>query len=161
MKHIRLLPQQQARSGWTDLFVITHDDLTAATDTTDQTLTLDSLAFGDIVKYDALIEIKTAFDAATVSADNALTVALGVTGATTQFIGASALAAAGAGTAAKTCYAMAAGGAAYATPTGGKDILATFDITDADGSLAEYTTGEIHIYMAISRLSERVEAGSV
>lgn len=161
MKHIRLLPQQQARSGFTDLFVITHEDLTTATDNTDQTLTLDQLAFGDIVKYDALIEIKTAFDAANVSADNALTIALGVTGATTQFVGASTLATGGAGTAAKTCYVPAAGGAAYATPTGGKDILATMDITDADGALADYSAGEIHIYLHISRFSERVDAGSV
>lgn len=141
--------------GFTDVFVLTHADLTDPTDNTDQTITLDALAFGDVVGYEALIEIVTAFDAANVSADNALTVALGVTGATTQFIGASALAAAGAGTAAKTCYATAAGGAPYVTPTGGKNILATFDITDADGALVEYSAGEIAIYMKISRWADR------
>jgi hypothetical protein len=161
MKRIRLLPAQQARTGYTDLFVLTHADLTTAADNTDQTVTLDTLAFGDIIKYDAFIQIKTAFDAATASADNALTVALGVTGATTQIIGASALAASGAGTAAKTTYCTAAGGVAYPVPTGGKDLLATFDITDADGALVDYTAGEIHIYMHIIRESELVVADSV
>lgn len=161
MKHIRLLPQQQARTGYSDLFILTHADLTEATDNTDQTVTLDELAFGDVVKYDAFIQIKTAFDANNVSADNALTVSLGVTGAATQIIGASALAASGTGTAAKTTYATASGGAAYPTPTGGKNLIATFDITDADGALADYSAGEIHIYLTIVRESELVAAGSV
>lgn len=156
MKHYLLNAAQKAASGgFTDLFVIGHADLTQATDNTDQTLTLDALEFGDLVGYEAVIEIKTAFDAANVSADNALTVALGVTGATTQFIGASALSAAGVGTAAKTAYATAAGGAPYPTPTGGKDILATFDITDADGALADFSAGEIWIWMKISRWAQR------
>ena len=158
MRHTLLTPQQQAVLGFTDLFVVTHADLTEATDATDQTLTLDALAFGDKVGYEAMIEIVTAFDAATVSADNACTVALGVTGATTQFIGASAITAGGAGTAAYTAYCTAAGGAPYPTPTGGKNILLTVDITDADGSLAEYTTGEIHIWMNISRRADRAGA---
>lgn len=146
--------------GWTDLFVLTHADLTDPTDNTDQTITLDALAFGDIVGYNAMIEIKTAFDAANVSADNALTLAVGVTGATTQIIGASALAAAGAGTAALTCYTTAAGGTNYATPTGGKNLLATLDITDADGALVDYSAGEVWIWLTISRASERPPVGN-
>lgn len=158
MKHSLLNPYQRAATGFTDLFVVTHADLTETTDNTDQTLTLDALAFGDVVGYEALIEIVTAFDAATVSADNACTVALGVTGATTQFIGASAIAAAGAGTAAYTAYATAAGGAPYPTPTGGKNILVTVDVTDADGALADYTAGELNIWMKILRRSDRAMA---
>ncbi len=146
--------------GWTDLFVITHEDLTQGTDNTDQTITLDALAFGDIVGLNAMIEIKYAFDAANVSADNALTIAIGVTGATTQIIGASALAASGAGTAAKTCYTTAAGGTYYATPTGGKDLLATMDITDLDGALVDYSAGEVWVWLNISRESERVPYGA-
>jgi hypothetical protein len=159
--HFRLTPTQAARTGYTDLFVVTHADLTETTDNTDQTLTLDALAFGDIVKYDAVIQIKTAFDAATISADNAVAVSLGVTGATTQIIGASAISAGGAGTAVTTGYSTAAGGSPYFTPTGGKNLLLTVDITDADGSLAEFTTGELHIWLNISRNSERLQVGDV
>lgn len=156
MKHILLTAAQSAANhGFTDLFVLTHADLTDATDNTDQAITLDALDFGDVVGYNALIEIVTALDAATVSADNALTVSLGVTGALTQVIGASALAAAGVGTVAKTAYAPAAGGSPYVTPTGGKNLIANFDITDADGALADYTAGEIRIWCNISRWSKR------
>lgn len=156
MKHYLLNRTPRADNlGFTDLFVLTHADLTEATDNTDQTITLDALAFGDVVGYEALVEIVTAFDAANVSADNALTVAIGVTGATTQIIGASALAASGAGTAAKTAYATAAGGSPYVTPTGGKNLLATFDITDADGALADFSAGEIRVWLKISRWADR------
>ena len=155
MKHYLLSAAQKAATGFTDLFVVNHADLTEATDNTDQSLTLDALEFGDLVGYHALIEIKQAFDAATVSADNACTVSLGVTGAVTQIIGASAIAAGGAGTAAKTGYATAAGGSPYYTPTGGKNLLANFDVTDADGSLAEYTAGELYIWCNISRWAQR------
>lgn len=155
MRHTLLTAAQKAATGFTDLFVLTHADLTEAVDNTDQAITLDALAFGDLVGYHALIEIVTAFDAAAVSADNALTVSLGVTSALTQIIGASALAAAGVGTAAKTAYATAAGGAAYATPTGGKNLIANFDITDADGALVDYSTGEIRIWCNISRWASR------
>jgi hypothetical protein len=161
MKHFRLTPTQAARTGYTDLFVITHADLTETTDNTDQTITLDALAFGDLIKYDALLQIKTAFDAATISADNAVTVAIGVTGATTNIIAASAISSGGAGTAVTTGYGMAAAALPYFTPTGGKNLLATVDITDADGSLAEFTTGELHLWMYISRNSERVAVGEV
>lgn len=155
-RHYKLSAEQfAANGGFTDLFILTHADLTQAADNTDQAITLDALAFGDVVGYHALIEIVTAFDAAAVSADNALTVSLGVTGALTQIIGASALAAAGAGTAAKTGYGTAAGGAAYVTPTGGKDLIANFDITDADGALVDYSAGEIRIWVNISRWSQR------
>lgn len=156
MKHILLTAAQSAANhGFTDLFVLTHADLTDTTDTNDQAITLDALAFGDLVGYNALIEIVTAFDAATVSADNALTVSLGVTSALTQIIGASALAAAGVGTVAKTAYTTAAAGLPYITPTGGKDLIANFDITDADGAVADYTAGEIRIWVNISRWSKR------
>lgn len=161
MKHIIYTPSQRARTGYSDLFVLTHADLTEATDNTDQAITLDALAFGDIVKYDAVIQIKTALDAANVSADNAVTVSLGVTSALTQIIGASALAASGAGTAAKTTYCAAAGGAAYPVPSGGKNLIANFDITDADGALADFSAGEIHIYVNIVRYTDLVGAGEV
>ncbi len=158
MRHYLLSREQRSTTGFTDLFVVTHADLTEATDNTDQTLTLDALAFGDKVGYEAMIEIVTAFDAANVSADNAVTVALGVTGATTQFIGASAISAAGAGTAAYTAYCTAAGGTPYPTPTGGKNILLTVDITDADGALADFGAGELAIWLNISRRADRAMA---
>ncbi len=161
MKHFLLNAAQKAATGYTDLFVIQPAvDFTQSTDNTDQTLTLDALEFGDIVENRALIEIRsalgtTAEGTGVPSTDFALTIALGVTGATSQFIGASDLAAAGAATAAKTAYATANSAAAYCTPSGGKNILATLDITDADGSLAEVDYGEIWIWMDINRRSVR------
>ena len=145
--------QKAAVGGYTDLYVLTDADLTETTVNTDTPVTLDTLNFGDVVEYQSLIEIKTAFAGGT--ADNACTVSLGVTGALTQFIGASAIASGGSYTAAKTAYCQAAGGAAYPTPTGGKSLIANFDITDADGALVDYTAGEIHIWVKISRYNER------
>jgi len=153
MKHYKLRPPQIAAVGFTDLFVLTHADLTETTDNTDQAITLDQVEFGDYIAYDALIEIKTAFDAA--SADEGLNITLGVNGALTQFIGNSALVSSGTGTAAKTAYAPAAGGAPYIVPTGGKNIQANFDITDADGDLEDHSAGEVWIWMNIRRLIER------
>lgn len=154
-RHYLLSAAQKAATGFTDLFVLTHADLTEATDNTDQSITLDALEFGDKVGYEALIEIVTAFDANNVSADNAVTVSLGVTGALTQVIGASAISASGTGTAAKTGYATAAGGSPYYTPTGGKNLIANFDITDADGALADFSAGELRIWANISRWQQR------
>jgi hypothetical protein len=155
MKHYLSREIQKSATGFTDLFVLTHADLTAAVDATDQAIILDALEFGDLVGYNALIEIVTAFDASAVSADNAVTVSLGVTGALTQIIGASAISAAGAGTAAKTAYSTAAGGAPYPVPTGGKDLIANFDITDADGALVDFSVGELWIWVNISRWASR------
>jgi hypothetical protein len=154
-RHYLCTAAQKAATGFTDLFVLTHADLTQATDDADQAVTLDALEFGDIVENRALIEIVTAFDAANVSADNAVTVSLGVTGALTQIIGTSAISAGGAGTAAKTAYATAAGGAAYPTPTGGKDLIANFVCVDADGALVDFSAGELAIWCTISRWADR------
>lgn len=154
MRHHKLQAAQSAAcGGFTDIFIVTHADLTQSTNNTDETETLDAVEFGDLVFYDVLMEILTPFTPAP-SGDAGVNVTLGVTGAVTQFLGNSAIMAAGAATAAKTGYATAAGGAPYVVPTGGKDILATFDITDADGNLAAYTAGEIAILMKILRWNE-------
>jgi hypothetical protein len=155
MRHYKFQAAQAAANlGFTDLFIIKNTDLTETTDNTDQTLTLDALEFGDLVGYEVLLQIKTAFDPAP-SADCGVTAAIGVTGATTQFLAASAFFAAGAATAAKTSYATAAGGAPYVVPTGGKNLLATIDITDADGALDEFTAaGELWLWMKIMRWNE-------
>jgi len=162
MKHYLLTAEQSAANGGkTDLFVIEAGvDLTESTDNTDQVLTLDALAFGDVVQNNVLVEINlalgtTAAGTGTPSADTAVAVSLGVTGAATQFLGASAVFAAGAATAAKTAYASANSVADYPTPTGGKDIILTADVTDVDGSLAELNYGEIWVWLTIVRWARR------
>lgn len=152
MKH-DLIKVPANHCGFTDVFTITHADLTAATDDLAQTITLDALAFGDMV-YAAAIEIQTAFDAA--SADEATTAALGVTSATTQFLAAFTFVTGGAGVAAKTGACQGETFAPYITPTGGKDILLTVDITDADGALVDHSAGVLLIWMQISRWADRV-----
>ena len=154
MRHYKFRADQIAASGgFTDLWIVTHADLTTTANNTDETETLDAIEFGDIVHYDCLMEILTPFTPAP-SGDAGVNVTLGVTGAVTQFLGNSAIMAAGAATAAKTGYAPAAAGVPYVVPTGGKDLLATFDITDADGNLAAFTAGELAILMKITRYSE-------
>lgn len=162
MRHYLLSAAQRAAvGGFTDLFVIEpRVDFTETADNTDQTLTLDGLNMGDVVLNHALIEIAeplgtTAAGTGVPSADTALTIALGVTGATTTFIGASNLATGGAATAVKTAYAGANSLADYITPTGGKNILATLDITDADGKLSAWKYGKVLVWMTIVRQASR------
>ena len=152
MKHYKLREPQVSMTGFTDLFVITHADLTEATDNTDQTIDLDAVAYGDVVKQDVLLEIKTAFD--TASADESLTASIGVNGALTQFIGAVSLITAGTAVTTAQAY-VPVTHAAYAVPAGGKTLQAKFDITDADGALADHSAGELRLWMNIQRASER------
>jgi hypothetical protein len=154
MRHYKLRGAQSAvLAGLTDLWVITHADLTQATVATDEVEDLDAVEFGDIVSYDCFMQILVPFTPQP-SADAGLNVTLGVNGALTQFIGNSALMAAGVATAAKTAYVPVAAGVPYAVPTGGKTLQANFDITDADGALATFTAGELAIGMRIQRYSE-------
>ena len=144
---------QRTKQGWTLARVITAaDDFTESTDNTDQTLTLGTLAMGDVV-LDAMLEVRTAIGNA--SANMTLAASLGVTGATTQFIGASTLVNAGTPAAANTVFCPANTFAAYPTPSGGKSILLTLDITDADGHLSACATGELWVWLKIDRAGDR------
>ena len=154
MKHYIFNEQQRAATGYTDLYVVTAADLTETTNNTDQAITLDTLAFGDIVNNRASITIATAFDLAV--AGETLAVSLGVTSALTQVIGASTIISSGTAVAAKTSFVPAGSTAAYPTPSGGKSLLLNFDITAASGALATHDVGELLVYANISRYAHRV-----
>jgi hypothetical protein len=153
MKAYVLSEEQKSASGFTNLFVITYKDFAATTTaTTDLPITLTALNFGDVVEYNPLMEIKTAF----AGLPDAIAVSLGVTSALTQFIGASNLVTTGpVAIAAKTAYTIAAAAAPYVTPTGGKNLIANFDVTDATNALSTATAGELWIWVKISRWAAR------
>lgn len=158
MRHYNLKALQHTKAGLTDLFIITAADGIAAsgssTDNTDCTVTLATLAFGDVVRNHAICEIKTAATPIP-SADCALSCSVGVTGAVAQFISAFAVITAGAAIGVETTYAPGAAVGDYAVPSGGKDLLFTFDISDADGAVADITTLEIWVWLGISRKADR------
>lgn len=92
MKHIRLNQPQMmpTNKGWTDVWEITHEDLSNTVNNTPQSLVLAELAVGDEVSNDMLLEVID-----NVAGLTTATAEVGVTSATTQFIGASNLLAAG------------------------------------------------------------------
>lgn len=63
MKHYLLRSGERAATGFTDLFEITHADLTETTANTAQVITLDALALGDQLMPGALLEVTEAFTA--------------------------------------------------------------------------------------------------
>jgi len=163
MRHLKLSARQiAAKAGWTDVFIVPWNDpllVTQTTNNTDQQVVLDQLAFGDYVGYDVLGEIRTGFTGGSV---DALVINLGVTGALTQFISSGALITAGAvSVAAKTGYSEVAAGTPYCVPSGGKNLILNFDITDAGHSLSQLTAGEFWVWMRIDRWGERPQVGDL
>jgi hypothetical protein len=145
MKHYRASTSRQiAAMGYTDLFVVTHADLTTTTNNTAESEVLDALAIGDIVDPKMLLEVKT--NANVVAS---VTASVGVTGALTQFIGNSNLLAAG-----DEYYAPAGSVGAYATIASGKSLEMNF-IPGASNNVDEITAGEFWLWCNISRKSER------
>ena len=156
MKH-DLIKIPQNHNGFTDLFTVTHADLVAAAaDGVLEAVTLDTLAFGDIV-FDAMMEVKTAWGSPAATPVDTLTVSVGYTVATpTEFIAASNLITTGpVAIAAKVAYGHGETWVPYATPTGGVTMYAGFD-ADASGKPAETNAGELLIWMNISRWADRV-----
>ena len=143
MKHY-LLKDPAAFAGMTDLFVLTHEDLTESADNTAQAVVLDALNVGDVVFPNMVLDVtENANVVATVTAS------VGVTGALTQFIGNSNLLAAG-----SEHYSTANSVAAYVT-TSAVNLEVNF-IPGAADNLAEITAGEFWLYACISRKLDRL-----
>jgi hypothetical protein len=150
MKHY-ILKEPQRIGGFTDLFIISTtanaggSDFTAAA--TGQTFTLDGLAIGDCVEYPLVrLDVKTPVSGGAISA---ATLALGVTSATTQFLGASDVFT---GTVAH--FTPANSVTSYPTVSSAKDLLATLALTGANATAV--TAGEIWIWVAVSRKADRL-----
>lgn len=156
---LTVLPaEDRAATGFTHLLNIKAADFTETTDNTDQTLTaLGSLVLGDVIGYDYLVDIVTAFDTdgagTPPSADTTISLDIGYTGATTALCTV-ALMTSGTATAVNTAYVPAESAAADAM-AGSVSLLATLNITDADGSLAEIDYGEANVYFKLNLRKDR------
>ena len=150
---------QETKAGFTDLFVIKAADLTVAVNDLLQNIALCTLNAGDVIFDRTVVEIVTAIDPQP-SANAAVTVSVGRTtsgyadclAAYTIMTGGTAVAAGG----------TSATGAAIGHQVIASDstvVYAQVDINDADGALSTITTGELRIWMSISRARDRkVEA---
>lgn len=155
MKHYRLKDLQQTKTGFTDLFVLTHEDLTVDTNDLLQNVALCTLNAGDVVFDKTVAQIKTAFTPDP-SANATVTLSVGRTGtAYTDLLAASNLNNAGTQIAAGVAYAAGASVANQVIASDSTVVYAQFDITDTDGNLAAHTAGEVHVWMAISRSADR------
>ena len=146
MKHYRLKNNQQHAGGFTDLFVLTHADLTETTDNTAQAIVLTALDIGDVVFPNMLLEVVTNASGGSVST---CTGSVGVTGALTQFIGNSNLLSAG-----NEYFAPANTVAPYVCVAGSINVEANF-IPDSGHDLEDLTAGEFWVWACISRSGER------
>lgn len=145
MRHYKLSKDQSAAyGGFTDLYVVTRKDLTKSTSNTDEVLTLDALEAGDYIGYEVLLTIEEEWSGNT--ADNALSVSVGITGAPALLLPASPIVAAGSPTSKGVGFSSAATGAP--TPiAGATSLIMTFDITDTDGALTGYSSGKLHLWV--------------
>ena len=143
MRHYRLKQEERAGIGFTDLFVLTHADLTEAADNTVQAVVLSALAVGDLVMNNTLLEVRT--NANVVAA---VTASVGVVGALEQFVANSNLLAAG------SEYFTVINTVAPYVATAAVDMVANF-IPGANDNLLEITAGEFWIWATINRRAER------
>lgn len=154
-KHYLLNSEQRARTGFTDLFIVKYTDVSASiADNTAATVTLDSLALGDVVLQDTLIEVRTAWAG---PADLTATASVGVTGTATALTPALTITTAGAGTAITTTDTSDNQTNAHYAAAAAIDLIATIT-PDADSGVDEFTAGELAIWMNISRAADRRRA---
>lgn len=160
MRHHILKADQRAATGFTDLYVISaaRDFATSTTDDLLLNIKLDTLDLGDVVRNHTLAEIKKIF-APVPSANAVVTVSAGRTGSSyVDLLAASNLVNS---TAIPVNTAYAAGEAIADVLIAADDtaVYAQIDITDTDGDIATMTSGEVWIWMAISRKIERSALG--
>lgn len=156
MKHYRLKALQQTKTGFTDLFVLTHEDVNS-NDTDDllSNVALCTLQKGDVVFDKTVAQLKTEFTPDP-SANATVTLSVGRTSSGyTDFLGASNLINAGTQIAAGIAYAAGASVANQVIAADGTVVYAQFDINDADGDLEDLTAGEVWVWMSISRSADR------
>ncbi len=154
-KHYLLNSEQRARTGFTDLFIVKYTDVSASiADNTAATVTLDSLALGDVVLQDTLIEVRTAWAG---PSDLTATASVGVTGTATALTPALTITTAGAGTAILTTDTSDNQTNAHYAASTAIDLIATIT-PDADSGVDEFTAGELAIWMNISRAADRRRA---
>lgn len=133
-----------ANGGFTHKASITADDLTSAVAVTAQTLTLAALKSGDIVQKVAW-RLKTAFNSAD-AAYLSCTMAVGHTGTTNYWIAASEVNALG-----TTIFTAESDGANETVYTAANILSVTFLPVTSAKTLNALTSGQVEIYVELSR----------
>ena len=136
----------KAATGFTHKVVVTSSDITESTADTDQTIALLSVAAGDVVEK-AAYKLVTAFSDASDAALNDTKVQVGDGGDTDRFIAATQVNVNGT----EVLFAANANTTAYAYTAADTVDLLVESMTAK--SLSELDAGEIHIYLAVTKLS--------
>jgi hypothetical protein len=146
MKVYELPAETKAATGFTHKAIVTHVDITETTADTDQTIALLSVAAGDVVDK-AAYKLVTAFSDASDSALNDTKVQVGDGGDTDRYIAATQVNVNGT----EVLFAANANTTSYAyTAADTVDLLVE---SMSAKSLSDLDAGEIHIYLAVSKLS--------
>ena len=138
--------ESKAATGFTHKVVVTHSDITESTADTDQTIAILSVAAGDIVEK-AAYKLVTAFSDASDSALNDTKVQVGDGGDTDRYIAATQVNVNGT----EVLFAANANTTSYAYTAADTVDLLVESMTAK--SLSDLDAGEIHIYLAVSKLS--------
>jgi len=137
----------KAATGFTHQVIVTHEDLTLTTADADQTIALLSVVAGDVVDK-AAYKLVTAFSDASDAALNDTKVQVGDGGDTDRFLAAAQV---NANDASEVFYKANANTTAYAYTAADTVDLLVESMTAK--SLSNIDAGEIHIYLAVTKLS--------
>jgi cytoskeletal protein RodZ len=146
MKVYELPAETKAATGFTHKVIVDHTDVTTSAADTDQTIAILSVAAGDVVEK-AAYKLVTAFSDASDAAFNDTKVQVGDGGDTDRFIAATQVNVNGT----EVLFAANANTTAYAYTAADTVDLLVESMTAK--SLSELDAGEIHIYLAVSKLS--------
>lgn len=138
--------ETKAATGFTHKVTVDHTDITTSAADTDQTIAILSVAAGDVVDK-AAYKLVTAFSDASDAAFNDTKVQVGDGGDTDRFIAATQVNVNGT----EVLFAANANTTAYAYTAADTVDLLVESMTAK--SLSELDAGEIHIYLAVSKLS--------
>lgn len=146
MKVFELPAETKAATGFTHKAIVTHVDVTESVADTDQTIALLSVAAGDVVEK-AAYKLVTAFSDASDSAFNDTKVQVGDDGDTDRFIAATQVNVNGT----EVLFASQANTTAYVYTAANTVDLLVESMTAK--SLSDLDAGEIHVYLAVTKLS--------
>lgn len=146
MKVYELPAETKAATGFTHKAIVTHSDLTVSAADTDQTIALLSVAAGDVVEK-AAIKLVTPFEDASDAAFNDTKVQVGDGTDTDEYIAATQVNVNGT----EVLFAANVNTVPFAYTAADTVDLLVESMTAK--SLSELDAGEIHIYLAVTKLS--------
>ena len=146
MKAFELPAETKAATGFTHKFIVTHEDVTESTADTDQTIALLSVAAGDVVEK-AAYKLVTPFKDASDSAFKDTKLQVGDGTDTDEYIAATQVNENGT----EVLFAANVNTVPFAYTAADTVDLLVESMTAK--SLSDLDAGEIHIYLAVSKLS--------